>query len=712
MAADLSQLSDADLLAGHAMASGAPPAGLNPPTAGASPDLARGGAPLSPFAGMSDDELMQHYANSTPQMEGVAREVALPASGIAKGALGTVGMPGTLVQGLVHGYSQLIGQPFAAWMATKRGPDGRLHSDPNAPVPPVLSGDNPWTSQAFQDTGRRAGIVDRPDLTPQTPRERYEAAAAEGVGGALPIAATGGLAAVPMALAQGAGAGAGAQFASEAAPGHPILAPLIGGLLGGKAGGAVLNTGTRAVNAARGVSSPLIDAYDRLGITPALAGDVTGSPALQSIQAYSAKSAGGAGRMDRASRPVVAQFGDAVDRTAADLGSSRDAIQAGEAAQRSARNWSENVFPQRQAQAWAPVNAAVAPDSHVFLDNYRTALQGINGELGALQQSGGTFLGERAQRLLDSLNTDLPHGAPAYWTEAQRLRSVVGEARGIPEISQSIGDARLGRLYASLSGDMRTTANRYGAGQAFDDANAVSTAGHAFQTNVLSKIIKSPNPAQESVTPTQATNNLLNSDGTVLQAVRNEMPDAADELAAYKLRDMALATPGRQNAGGNATAPGTFLTDLNAMRQSRPGAMEALFPEARHQEAIGDLAHVADSMKQTAALVNASNTAHHNQLGALVGMTAAIPAAFKGYELGGLPGAIASGVGTAVAPVALGNVAARAVSSPALSRFMATPVTDRSALAAAISAGATYPAFVPQPNSALAQTLIPPGERR
>jgi hypothetical protein len=701
MAADLSQLSDADLLAAHAGVSAAPPVGVSPPLVGASPDLAGGAAPVSPLQGLSDDELMRHYANSTPQMEGVAREVALPASGVAKGALAAIGLPGSAVKGAINLYSNFFGAPLQNLITGKQDA-------------PVFSGDNPWTSQAFQDTGRKAGIVDRPDLAPQNTRERIEAAAAEGVGGALPFAGLGGLAAVPSALVQGAGAGAGAHLASEVAPDHPILATLVGGALGGKAGGATLTTATRAANAARGVSSPLVEAYDRLGITPSLAGDVSQNAGMRSLQAFASKAPGGAGRMEEAGTRAVSQFGDAVDRTAADLGASRDAIQAGEAAQRAARNWTENVFPQRQAQAWAPVNAAVAPDSHVFLDNYRTALNGINGELGALQKSGGTFLGERAQRLLDSLNVDLPHGAPAYWTEAQRLRSVIGEARGIPEISQSIGDARLGRLYASLSGDMRSTANRYGAGQAFDDANAVSTAGHTFQDNVLSKIIKSSNPAQESVTPTQAANNLLNSDGTILQAVRNEMPDAANELAAYKLRDMALATPGRQNAGGNATAPGTFLTDLNNMRQSRPGAMEALFPEARHQQTIGDLAHVADSMKQTALRVNNSNTGAHNQMAALVGLSEAVPAAFGGYELGGLPGAVAGGVGGALFPFAAGNVASRVTSSPAFSRFMATPVPERSALLSTIlRSGGTYPAVspalgAPQSSSDLVKALRAP----
>jgi hypothetical protein len=701
MAADLSQLSDADLLAAHAGVSAAPPVGVSPPLVGASPDLAGSAAMGSPLQSMSDDELMQHYANSTPQIEGVAREVALPASGVAKGALAAIGLPGSAVKGAINLYSNFIGAPLQNLLTGKQDA-------------PVFSGDNPWTSQAFQDTGRKAGIVDRPDLAPQNTRERYESAAAEGVGGALPFAGLGGLAAVPSAIAQGAGAGAGAHLATEVAPDHPILATLVGGALGGKAGGATLATATRAANAARGVSTPLVEAYDRLGITPSLAGDVSQNAGMRSLQAFASKAPGGAGRMEEAGTRAVNQFGDAVDRTAADIGASRDAIQAGTAAQREARNWIENVFPQRQAQAWAPVNRAVAPDAHVHLDSYQNALQGINGELGALQRSGGAFLGDRAQRLLADLNADLPHGAPAYRTEAQRLRAAVGEARGIPVISQSIGDARLARLYGALSSDMRTTARAYGAGDAFDAANATSTAGHAFRENVLSKIIKSSNPAQESVTPTQATNNLLASDGTTLGALRAEMPDAANELAAYKLRDMALATPGRQNAGNTTTAPGTFLTDLNHLRQSRPGAEEALFPNPEHRTAINDLAAVADSMKQTALRVNNSNTGAHNQMAALVGLSEAVPAAFGGYELGGLPGAVAGGVGGALLPFAAGNIASRVTSSPAFSRFMATPVPERSALLSTIlRSGGTYPAVspalgAPQSSSDLVKALRAP----
>src|SRR5260221_13896246 len=105
MAADLSQLSDADLQAlMGGQPSAAPAAGVNPPMVG-------GPSTPSPLQSMSDEEFMQHYANSAPQMTGIAREVALPASNVAKGALASIGMPGTLAQVLINGYSKYIGAP-------------------------------------------------------------------------------------------------------------------------------------------------------------------------------------------------------------------------------------------------------------------------------------------------------------------------------------------------------------------------------------------------------------------------------------------------------------------------------------------------------------------------------------------------------------------------------------------------------------------------
>ena len=129
-------------------------------------------------------------------------------------------------------------------------------------------------------------------------------------------------------------------------------------------------------------------------------------------------------------------------------------------------------------------------------------------------------------------------------------------------------------------------------GCAFNNANAVTTAGHTFIENVGSKIAKANNPLQETVAPEQATNSILNSGDTTLQAVRQEMPDAADVLAAYKLRQAQTAKPSVAGAY-NDTSTGTFLTNMNRSQQQTPGGHNALFNDPAVQGQLDDLTEVA-----------------------------------------------------------------------------------------------------------------------
>lgn len=602
-------------------------------------------------------------AQPVAQMQGVGREIALPASSFAKGALSAVGLPGDLLRSAVHLYSKYIGTPLADLASPITGEPGH-----------VLSGHNPLDSQTLIDSARTLGAVDRPDLQPQNERERLEAAAAQGAGAVLPLAATGGAAALPRALAQGAGAGVGSELGKELVPNHPIAAPLIGGLVGGGAGSLGYTGAAKVANAAKGTVSPVVEAYDRLGIDPKLVGDVTGSPGLQQIQAFAAKAPGSAGKIEQAGEHVVSQFDNAVDRTASNLGVSRTASQAGQTLQAEARNWRDNVFPQREAEAWAPVDKMVSPWAAVQPENYRTALAALSSKLAALPETKKVLLSDRAQSLLKAINADVPEGAGMTWQDAQNLRSIIGEIRGVPEIASSLGEKQLGRMYGALSEDMMNTAERYGAGDAFTNANAVSTQGHSFIRNVLSKIIKSNNPMQESIRPEQAASNALNGGDTTLQAIRQELPNAADELGAYKLRDMALANPGQQmKVGGNSTSPATFLTDLNKLRQSSPEGVKALFDADPHtSQAVKDLETVAGTIKKTAQRLNTSNTGPHNQIAGII--AGSVPTAILGHEYGGVPGAASALAAEVGVPLGLGALAGRLSTNEKLARLLSTPV--------------------------------------
>jgi hypothetical protein len=428
----------------------------------------------------------------------------------------------------------------------------------------------------------------------------------------------------------------------------------------------VAKFGDTARNFATGrTDTPVLDAYKLLNIDPVLAGDVTGNPTAQALQAYSSKSLGGSSRIAPIEQKAVAQFGGAVEQTAASLGGSRDAQAAGTVLQSEARNWRDTVFPARQAAAWAPVDQAMV-NATVDPSNYRAALSGLSSKLAALPETQKAMIPARVTTMLDAINADVPAGSTMPWQQAQQLRSAIGEIMGVPDIAQSVGDKQLGAMYGGISQDMKVSAKANGAGDAFDNANAVSTAGHAFIDNTLSKIIRSNNPAQETVLPEKATDAILGGGDTTLQGLRSEMPNAANELAAYKLRDMALATPGAAGRTGGETSVGTFLTDLNRMRQSAPNGTKALFSDPAISQRIDALATAADSMKETAKRANTSGTA--TSLGMMVPQ-AAITSAETYHATGSVPAAIASIAAPFVANAGL----ARGVSTPWLTRFASTP---------------------------------------
>jgi hypothetical protein len=210
---------------------------------------------------------------------------------------------------------------------------------------------------------------------------------------------------------------------------------------------------------------------------------------------------------------------------------------------------------------------------------------------------------------------------------------------------------------------MRETASAHNLGDAFANANQVSTDGHAFIDNTLSKIVRSNNPAQETITPEAATHNVLNSGDTTLQAVRDRLPAAADAAAAFKLRNMALAAPGQSGATGGETSTGSFLTDLNRMRQRAPGGTAALFgqrPEVAQN--VTDLATVAARIRETERQLNTSGT------GQYLGWASLLPAVSAGYAGGGMRGAAA-----ATTPYLSAATLAKAMTNPGLARLMATP---------------------------------------
>ena len=527
-----------------------------------------------------------------------------------------------------------------------------------------------------------------------TPADQLRSTVIQGAASTLPYMAAGGVPALADAypvIASRLGASTGGGLVTQAAQGGagalggdltakalpdwtPDYARAALSLLGNMAAatavhGAATGVG-RVGNIAVGKTNEVYDSLKRLGINTNLVGTVSEDPTAQLIEATAGKSGLGASILQPEMRRVVGQFGDAVQDFAGDYGPQTNATAAGTVLQNSAHDWINNVFPnQIEKPAWDPVHEALQ-GTQVSPTNYRMNLENIVNPPGSLPNAQRSFVPSGPAEWLENLNADVPAGSNSggtmSWENAKQLRTSIGKAMGTPELVQSVGMDNLKNAYAGIASDMRDTAVDNGAGDLFDNANAVSTNGHSFIHNVLRNVVRANNPAQESITPTDAVNSVLGGDSSGLRAIRENMPDAADASAAYQLRHMALATPGQSGATGAETSTNSFLTRLNQMRQNVPDGTAALFNTDQNPMAdqrLQDLANAAAALRETARKANTSGTSSATQL--LMGL----PLAGLGFWHGGIPEAAT----LAGLPMAGNAIMATAARNPWLARLMATP---------------------------------------
>jgi hypothetical protein len=596
------------------------------------------------------------------QMQGIGRDVALPASNLVKGGVSLAGMPGDAYNAVANGSNGLANYLTGGFW----------------PYQPTT---NPWDSAHLLDTSKNLGITDRPDLTPQNTRERYTAAAADGVGSTLPLAlASGGAGLLPAlsALAQGIGAGTGGEFLSNMFPEHPDVARVLGGLFGaftgGKVGSAATNAAVKGYNAVRGVETPLMEAYRTAGVDPVLAGDLTGSHTLRGVQAMGAKAPGG-GRITDAAANAVDQFGNSVESTASNLGASRTLQEAGTALQNNARGWLQN-FRDMGRVLWDRVNSQVPPDSPVSVHNYDAALEQVRRTIGdGAPNTADVLQPALTRRLFDALQLDASSNGSLSWQAVRGIRTRVGEMLANPQIIADTDTAELKRIYGALSQDIQThlatvdtATGTTSASRAFNTANTFTRNGHAILDEGLGHVL------QDGMTPEGAASYALaggKRGGTFLNQLRTEIPGGVDELAAHTLRQAALSPPAFQNAANTRISPSRFQTEISRLS---PEAHTALFGADPYVlRRIQAQRTVADSMKQTEQIANHSNTQTSHGMAAALGLGEAVPAGYIGYESGGVRGAIAGAATSIASPWVPGYLAGQATTRPLITSWLARP---------------------------------------
>lgn len=351
------------------------------------------------------------------------------------------------------------------------------------------------------------------------------------------------------------------------------------------------------------------------------------------------------------------QFGASVENAAGNLGDSSTLQEAGSKLQGSARDWIDQ-FKTDNKSKWDAADSHFSPGERVPIANYVDALGAADEQLSGAPAQAKILRAPLAGRLTGAVQEDTGSGslqdATLPYSAVKGLRSYIGERLGDPNLPTDLDTGTLNRLYGSLSEDLKSASADKGTDAIADfvTANDATRNGHQFIDTILKPIIK------DGVTPEQAASKVLSSaskGGTALQAIRDQLPDAADELAAFKLRDM-------------ARKPTSFNESL---RKVSPEATAALFPGPVADQ-VKSLGTVSNQMAADAAS-NAGQITHIG--GGLLSPLGIIEGASKGFEQHGLTGALTGGfIGGAAIPSAAW-VGHRILTNPLVRQFRAAPTT-------------------------------------
>lgn len=507
------------------------------------------------------------------------------------------------------------------------------------------------------------------------------------VGGALALppavagaAPTGGLSTLIVPAGVGLGAAAGREIAT-------LGASLLGNTTDTR------GPQTRAVDAAttanvNAVAGPLIDGAGRLarlalgpvtrvfggrgGATAqdfaeagvrASAGDVTGNPITQNLQAAVAATPTGTGRMTRFAEAQTDDLGRAVGATADGIAPPTTPGAAGAAVREGAGQAVER-FTARQNDLYDQAFSLVGADSRVSFPQVQALRQQIADEIAQAPASAGRRLAPVLRRIDDLLadagDTGLAFGA------MRGERTALGRTLGAPAPSASAPNTEvepyLRRLYGALTSDMTAHASAAGpeAARALAVADRYTRLNRTVNLPVLELI-------QRQGTDEQVYNLLFprsgRPDAQMLQRVtRNLQPEERRALSATILDRMGTPNPGAQAAEDFSAA--TFLTNWNRLVQNGPAARRVLFgPEDNELgRSLDRLVRVAGAMRDTQRFTNWSNT---GRAVAGIGILGAAGAELASGDAGGFAQVVGLGL---VAPA----VGARLLTSPQFVNWLAS----------------------------------------
>lgn len=477
---------------------------------------------------------------------------------------------------------------------------------------------------------------------------------ASAVGG--PVA---GLAANPgLQTVSGAASGVGSEGARQLGfgPGGQMAAGLLGALA--PSAPAVAKQGLLSLaDAGSDTAKTNAAAFANLGISPS-ASQVTGSPILQWADGALSKLPGGVGPYNRFAANQQAQFGNAVDNLASSLSPEATNMSAGRGIAKDLNQFAKD-FSQKANVQYGKLDAKIPSDTMIPVNDTATAFDSINVPVPGARNISTALSNPRMNMLADAFMRDADNGMLPYGA-VKGLRSNVGSKLGDFSLTSDLPRGDLKTLYGGLSSDMQEAALANGASNEFNRANNFYKAGQN-RLETLDPIATAGAPEDVYSAALSGINRGPSRVNTVLKSVS---PDTQKEVASNFLTNLSKANPGAQNAAGDVTSANTFLTNWNKVNPSARDAILGRFG-SDFSDQVSDLGTVADTIRDgSKVLANPSGTAS---------------AAANIGALGGLGRSVLTGnvplAGSITGAIGLNNYLARQLTSPAFAAQMVNPAS-------------------------------------
>lgn len=490
------------------------------------------------------------------------------------------------------------------------------------------------------------------------------------------------LAAGPGLQVASAGTGAGASGAVRE-DGGGVGAQVVAGLAGGlapalvpAAAGSAVRGAIRGGEAGRQAMAQRIQAFDDAGVNPTL-GQATGGPVTRAAESLLAKVPGGSGVMADFANQQADDLAASVRGLADELAPGSNAVSAGEAITRGVNTFRDGI-KNIQRKLYGTLDQHIPADTPITVNNTRQALAELNAGIRGANNTSAMFRNTRIAGIEEAVLDDLTDGTLPY-EAIKQLRTLVGNELTDNSLVNDVPRAKWARLYGALSDDLGAAAQAAGpdAQSAWSWANTF-TKGQMRRLEELQSIVGRDAPEKVFSAAVSGT-----AEGdTIAKRVISALPgQERREVASALLHRLGRATPGQQNAAGDAFSSESFLTNLAKMS---PEARATLFGRTGMDgvlDRLDSFAKVANTRREGGRIfANPSGTAPAAaQIGLGSGIAGGVVAA-----LGGQPLPLAA----ALAVPALANAGAKTVTSRALVDFAAQP-TQLSAGTGAVLAGAT-----------------------